>query len=118
MSDVTRRLERVQEGDPKAAAELLPLVYDELRGLVDRSTEGGRATCYFPGLRTGRSSIAAMCSASIVVTESSLPITATTLLPTIMNSGCGTTFIERLVVIAVVVVRGTQVFLARQAATR
>ena len=31
MSDVTRILDRVQEGDPKAASELLPLVYDELR---------------------------------------------------------------------------------------
>ncbi len=31
MSDVTRILERAQQGDPKAAEELLPLVYDELR---------------------------------------------------------------------------------------
>jgi RNA polymerase sigma factor (TIGR02999 family) len=29
--DVTRVLERAQKGDPNAAAELLPLVYDELR---------------------------------------------------------------------------------------
>jgi len=28
--DVTRIIERAQKGDPKAAAELLPLVYDEL----------------------------------------------------------------------------------------
>jgi len=34
MSDVTRVLDRVQQGDPKAAAELLPLVYDELRKLA------------------------------------------------------------------------------------
>ncbi|MSU62832.1 MAG: sigma-70 family RNA polymerase sigma factor [Pedosphaera sp.] len=34
MSDVTRILERVQNGDPKAANELLPLVYDELRQLA------------------------------------------------------------------------------------
>lgn len=34
MSDVTQILERVQHGDPKAAAELLPLVYDELRRLA------------------------------------------------------------------------------------
>ena len=33
MSDVTRILDRVQGGDPKAAEELLPLVYDELRKL-------------------------------------------------------------------------------------
>ena len=34
MSDVTRILERVQTGDPKAAEELLPLVYEELRKLA------------------------------------------------------------------------------------
>lgn len=34
MSDVTRILGRVQEGDPGAADELLPLVYDELRKLA------------------------------------------------------------------------------------
>lgn len=32
--DVTRVLERAQKGDPNAAAELLPLVYDELRRLA------------------------------------------------------------------------------------
>ena len=34
MSDVTRILEAVQQGDPKAADELLPLVYEELRKLA------------------------------------------------------------------------------------
>ncbi len=34
MSDVTRILDRVHEGDPKAAEELLPLVYEELRKLA------------------------------------------------------------------------------------
>lgn len=34
MSDVTRILDRVQKGDPKAADELLPLVYQELRKLA------------------------------------------------------------------------------------
>ena len=34
MSEVTRILERVEQGDPKAAEELLPLVYDELRKLA------------------------------------------------------------------------------------
>ena len=34
MSDVTQILDRVQAGDPKAAEELLPLVYDELRRLA------------------------------------------------------------------------------------
>jgi len=32
--DMTRMLERAQKGDPKAAEELLPLVYDELRKLA------------------------------------------------------------------------------------
>jgi DNA-directed RNA polymerase specialized sigma24 family protein len=34
VSDVTRILQAAQEGDPKAAGELLPLVYDELRRLA------------------------------------------------------------------------------------
>src|SRR6186713_2059034 len=34
MSDVTRLLEAAQAGDCQAAAELLPLVYDELRKLA------------------------------------------------------------------------------------
>lgn len=34
MSEVTRILERAQKGDAKAAEELLPLVYDELRKLA------------------------------------------------------------------------------------
>jgi RNA polymerase sigma factor (TIGR02999 family) len=34
VSDVTRILERVQQGDPKAAEDLLPLVYEELRKLA------------------------------------------------------------------------------------
>ena len=34
MSDVTRILDAAQKGDPKAAEELLPLVYDELRKLA------------------------------------------------------------------------------------
>jgi len=34
VSDVTRILERVQQGEAKAAEELLPLVYDELRKLA------------------------------------------------------------------------------------
>jgi RNA polymerase sigma factor (TIGR02999 family) len=36
VSDVTRILDRAQEGDPKAAEELLPLVYAELRRLAAR----------------------------------------------------------------------------------
>ena len=34
MSDVTRILSQIESGDPSAAAELLPLVYDELRKLA------------------------------------------------------------------------------------
>ncbi len=34
MSDVTQILKRVEQGDPKAADELLPLVYEELRRLA------------------------------------------------------------------------------------
>ena len=34
MSDVTCILERVQQGDPQAAGELLPIVYEELRNLA------------------------------------------------------------------------------------
>src|SRR5262245_33281581 len=34
MSDVTRILERIEQGDPQAAEKLLPLVYDELRKLA------------------------------------------------------------------------------------
>ena len=34
MSPVTRILDQIQQGDPKAAEQLLPLVYDELRKLA------------------------------------------------------------------------------------
>jgi len=34
VSDVTRVIEAAQRGDPKAADELLPLVYNELRKLA------------------------------------------------------------------------------------
>src|SRR5213593_4742712 len=34
MSDVTRILSAIEQGDPHAAAQLLPLVYDELRKLA------------------------------------------------------------------------------------
>src|SRR6476620_8627010 len=35
MSDVTRILSQIEQGDPQAAEKLLPLVYDELRKLAD-----------------------------------------------------------------------------------
>jgi RNA polymerase sigma factor (TIGR02999 family) len=34
MNDVTRLLSAIEQGDPKAAGELLPVVYDELRRLA------------------------------------------------------------------------------------
>jgi RNA polymerase sigma factor (TIGR02999 family) len=34
LSEITHILERVEHGDPKAAAELLPIVYEELRRLA------------------------------------------------------------------------------------
>src|SRR5947208_1328198 len=34
MSDVTRILSEIEQGDPQAAEQLLPLVYDELRKLA------------------------------------------------------------------------------------
>ena len=40
MSDVTRILDRVQRGEAKAAEELLPLVYDELRRLAAQKMAG------------------------------------------------------------------------------
>ncbi len=43
MSDVTRILDRVQQGDSNAAEELLPLVYDELRNLAARRRAGEAA---------------------------------------------------------------------------
>src|SRR5262245_11110033 len=36
MSDVTRILSAIEQGDPHAASQLLPLVYDELRRLAAR----------------------------------------------------------------------------------
>jgi DNA-directed RNA polymerase specialized sigma24 family protein len=36
MNDVTRVLSAVEQGDPHAAEQLLPLVYDELRRLAAR----------------------------------------------------------------------------------
>ena len=36
MGDITLILNAVQQGDPKAAAELLPIVYDELRHLASQ----------------------------------------------------------------------------------
>jgi RNA polymerase sigma factor (TIGR02999 family) len=40
MSDVTRILSAIEQGDPAAASELLPLVYDELRKLAAQKLAG------------------------------------------------------------------------------
>jgi RNA polymerase sigma factor (TIGR02999 family) len=40
MADVTQVLKAIEAGDPKAAAELLPLVYDELRTLAAAKMAG------------------------------------------------------------------------------
>ena len=42
MPDVTRILNRIEEGDPRAADELLPIVYGELRRLAARRLDGER----------------------------------------------------------------------------
>src|SRR5262245_7340093 len=40
MSEVTRILSAVEQGDPRAAEQLLPLVYDELRRLAAQRLAG------------------------------------------------------------------------------
>ena len=40
MTDVTRILSAIEQGDPQAAEQLLPLVYDELRRLAARRLAG------------------------------------------------------------------------------
>jgi RNA polymerase sigma factor (TIGR02999 family) len=43
MNEVTRILSAIEQGDPHAAAQLLPLVYDELRQLAARRLSGEKA---------------------------------------------------------------------------
>ena len=43
MSEVTRILNAVQQGDPKATGELLPIVYEELRRLAAHKMAGEAA---------------------------------------------------------------------------
>src|SRR5881394_3826099 len=40
MTDITRILSAIEQGDPSAAAQLLPLVYDELRRLAAQRLAG------------------------------------------------------------------------------
>jgi RNA polymerase sigma factor (TIGR02999 family) len=42
MNDVTRVLAAIEQGDPRAAEQLLPLVYDELRRLASRKLDDER----------------------------------------------------------------------------
>ena len=53
MSEVTRLIEASQKGDRHAAAELLPLVYDELRKLAAREARAGEAGADAPGHGAG-----------------------------------------------------------------
>jgi hypothetical protein len=53
MSDVTRLLEAAAVGDPRAAAELLPLVYDELRKLAATRMAEEKPRADPPGHRPG-----------------------------------------------------------------
>ena len=43
MSEVIRILSAIEQGDPRAAAELLPLVYDELRKLAAQKLAGEKS---------------------------------------------------------------------------
>jgi hypothetical protein len=47
MSEVTRILSAIEQGDPHAAAALLPLVYEELRRLAAQKLGRTRGTFYF-----------------------------------------------------------------------
>ena len=53
MSDVTRILSAIEQGDPHAAEQLLPLVYDELRKLAAAAAGPGEAGPDAPGHRPG-----------------------------------------------------------------
>ena len=53
MSDVTRLLDAAAAGDPQAAADLLPLVYDELRKLAAARLAAERPGPDPPGHRPG-----------------------------------------------------------------
>ena len=49
MNDVTRILSAIEQGDPQAAEQLLPLVYDELRKLAAQRLAAGEARPDAPG---------------------------------------------------------------------
>ena len=49
MTSVTRILSAIEQGDPDAAEQLLPLVYDELRRLAAEKMPAGKARSDFAG---------------------------------------------------------------------
>ena len=53
MADVTQILSAIEQGDPQAAEQLLPLVYDELRKLAAAAAGPGEAGPDAPGHRPG-----------------------------------------------------------------
>ena len=70
MNDVTRILSAIEQGDPNAAEQLLPLVYDELRALAGVSgSEKPGQTLEATALVTGH--------ARLVANEGSTGIAAT-----------------------------------------
>ena len=53
MTDITRILSAIDQGDPHAAEQLLPLVYDELRRLAAGEDGPGEARADAPGYGAG-----------------------------------------------------------------
>jgi len=53
MSEVTRILSAIEQGDPSAAEQLLPLVSDELRILAAQKPCQGNARAFDPAYRPG-----------------------------------------------------------------
>ena len=53
MSEVTQMLTAIERGEPRAAEELLPLVYDELRRLAAQQACPGEARPDPAGHRAG-----------------------------------------------------------------
>jgi RNA polymerase sigma factor (sigma-70 family) len=91
MSDVTRILSQIEAGDPQAAEQLLPLVYDELRKLAaarlahEKPGQTLQATALVheaylrlvaaPGVRSQRSGVSEEESATANLAPDSCPLT-------------------------------------------
>jgi hypothetical protein len=54
MTDVTRILSAIEQGDPRAAEQLLPLVYDELRRLAAQKLAQEKPRIASTSTRTAR----------------------------------------------------------------